>query len=289
MNGGFRSQKQSPHYDHGFYRYDVTAAHWEAITNGQLPGMINNAAASDGQNHLFFTAGYSSDSYTVTSALYMYQISDGSVQRITPPSQISIGFGGAMVADQQGHLYLSQGFMQAGDPTARAETGWYRYDITTGQWRQLTPLPAALGYMILTLDDNGGIISIGGASDAAQHNQTNKIYRYNIDSDTWTQEQATTPLALSGAANCQDQPGQVIVLGGYDAAHDKGLSQGWLVDLTMLSWTPLSTLPFGGSILGAAACDEAGHVFMERGGDDQFHPTPDFWELALPETMGRLH
>ncbi|HLZ59461.1 MAG TPA: protein kinase [Ktedonosporobacter sp.] len=287
MTGGFRSQKQPPNYDHGLYRYDVAVAHWEAVPNGALPGMINNAAVQDGQGHLFFTAGYSTDSYAVTSALYMYQLSDGAVQRITPPAQIAIGFGGAMVADQQGHLYITQGFMKGGDPLAQADTGWYRYDIATSQWHQLAPMPTELGYMILTLDNNGGIISMGGAADAAQHNQSNKIYRYNINNDSWTQVQATTPLPLSGAASCQDQPGQVIVVGGYDATHDKGLAQSWLVDLSTFHWTLLEPLPLGGSILGAAACDEAGHVFMERGANDQYHPTPDFWEMALPEIQGR--
>jgi len=46
-----------------------------------------------------------------------------------------------MIADQDGHLYLSQGFMQTGNPQAQAGSGWYRYDIPTGQWHTLAPLP----------------------------------------------------------------------------------------------------------------------------------------------------
>src|SRR5206468_3811875 len=102
--------------DHNLYRYDILAAHWETINISHLPGTLNNAMVTDEQGHLFFTAGYSTDTYTVVSALYIYQIATNSVRKIILPTQISIGFGGSMLADQQGHLYITQGFMTAGRP-----------------------------------------------------------------------------------------------------------------------------------------------------------------------------
>ncbi len=281
VSGGYQGTTSPSRYDRHLYRYDIDAAHWEQMADGHLPGMLNNAAVQDGQGHLFFTAGYSTETYAVTSRLYMYRPDTGAVQAITPPSQVSIGFGGAMLADQQGHLYLTQGFMKAGDPHARAGTGWYRYDIGSGQWHTLAPLPGGLGYVLLTFDNDGGILLLGGAMDAGQRVQTDRIYRYDIAGDTWTQEQATLPQPLSGAAGCSNTPDLMVVVGGYDATHNMGLSQVWLVNLRTLRWTKLATLPSGGSVLGTAVCDGMGHVFVERGADSLDRPTLDFWNLTI--------
>jgi hypothetical protein len=280
MSGSFRGQNSVPFYDHNLYRYDIAAAHWETLTNKHFPGMVNNALAADGQGHLFFTAGYSPDTYTVPSILYMYQLADGKLRKITAPAQTPIGFGSTMFADQQGHLYITEGFIKAGDPKAPAGTGWYRYDIASEQWHLLAPLPQALGYTMLAADNNGDLLLLAGAMDAGQHKQTDRVYRYHVNTNTWTQEQTNSPLPLSGVASCQIRPGQMIVMGGYDPIHDRGLNRAWLVDLHTLQWTGLPDIPFGGSVLGAAACDNMGHVFFERGANDPHFPTQDFWEWS---------
>ncbi len=282
MSGGYRGH--APNYDRTLYRYDVAAARWQAVTNGNFPGMVNNAVALDEQNQLFFAAGYSSDVYAVTSLLYMYRTSDGVLQKIVPPAGVSIGFGVAMVADQQGHLYMTQGFLKPGDPQARAGTGWYRYDIASGHWQVLTPLPIGLGYVALAADGAGGIMLLGGAQDAGQHLPSTRIYRYDITGNTWAEEQAVSPLALSGAASCTDGHGEMVIVGGsagYAGGHERVLGQSWLVDLQTLRWQPLAALPTGGSLLGAAACDGEGHAFLVRGANDAGHPTADFWGLTI--------
>jgi N-acetylneuraminic acid mutarotase len=280
-SGGFRGSKHFPYYDRNLYRYNVSAAHWEPVTAIQFPGMLNNAVAVDEQGRLFFTTGYSTDTYMVTSLLYMYQPGTNNLQKILLPPQLPTGFGTAMIADRQGHLYITQGYMKGGNAQEAAGTGWYRYDIATGQWHALTPLPQSLGYVMLALTDNGNILLQGGATDAGQHQQSNKIYIYNVAQNTWTQEQATMPQRLSGAASCTVRPGQMVVIGGYDAMHDTGLNTAWLVDLHTLRWSPLASLPVGDSVLGSAACDGMGHVYLVRGASDPSHPTADFWQLTL--------
>jgi hypothetical protein len=95
--------------------------------------VVNNAIAQDEQNRLFFIAGYSSDVYTVTSVLYLYRPSDGVIQKIISPAEVSIvgerlsRGRAAMLEDRQGHLYVTQGFVRPGDPQAHAGTGWYQY------------------------------------------------------------------------------------------------------------------------------------------------------------------
>ncbi|MBA2678093.1 MAG: hypothetical protein H0U76_06830, partial [Ktedonobacteraceae bacterium] len=178
-------------------------------------------------------------------------------------------------------LYISQGFLRAGDGHAQAGTGWYRYDIGTAQWHQLATLPVGLGYVFTASDDNGGILLLGGASDAGQHSQTNKIYRYDIASDSWTQATDSLPQAISGAAGCQVRPGQLALVGGYDPTHDTGTKNTWLLDLHTLKWRSLIDLTIGGSVLGAAACDGKGHLFLERGTNNPKVPTSDYWEMVV--------
>jgi len=283
MTGGYRGS-DVPRYDHNLYRYDIAAAQWEVIADKGFPGMVNNAMAVDGQNQLFFVAGYSSDTYTVTLLLYRYRPSDGTLEKLIPPPQMPVGFGAALLADQQGHLYVTQGFMQAGNPHAQAGTGWYRYDIASGQWQSLAPLPLGLGYVALALDGQSGIVMLGGAMDAGQYLPTQHVYRYDITSDSWALEQTPAPLALSGAASCADGHGHILIIGGsagYVGTHERVLNQTWLVDLQTLTWQPLATLPAGGSLLGTAACDGNGHVFLVRGANESSHPTADFSVLTI--------
>ncbi len=280
VNGGYRGAKASPHYDHHLYRYDIGAAQWETSANSQFPAMVNNAVAVDASNSLFYTAGYSSTTYTVTSLLYKYQPASDTVQKIVPPAQVTLGFGNNIVADTQEHLYVTQGFTRSGD-SQKAGTGWYRYDILTGQWHVLAPLPVGLGYVVLATESDSSILLIGGATDAGQRVQSNAIYRYNSQSDSWQQASTSAPVALSGTASCTVHPGQLAIIGGYDATHTRGLASAWLVDIHTLKWTPLAQLPTGSSVLGAATSDGQGHVFLTRGASDPSQPTADFWQLTV--------
>jgi N-acetylneuraminic acid mutarotase len=282
MHGGYLGSGSSfiNHYDHDLYRYDIDTASWEIVSN-DFPAMVNNAAAVDEQANIFFTAGYSPDMHMVVSALYMYQPKNGLLQKINAPTQIRLGFGNSMFADQQGHLYITQGFMQAGNPHARAGTGWYRYDIATQQWYQLASLPVGLGYVALTSDSRGGILLLGGATDAEQHIQMNKIYHYNIALNTWTQETSSMPQLLSGEAACQVWPDQMVFVGGYDVIRNTGLNSTWLFNTRTLDWQKLSPLPASGSLLGAATCDGNGHLFLTRGAETLKKPTQDFWMLTV--------
>jgi serine/threonine protein kinase/N-acetylneuraminic acid mutarotase len=281
MSGGFHGPRTSPRYDHTLYRYDVAAARWKQLAAAALPGMLNNAAASDEQGRIFFTAGYSTDLYSVLSLLYMYAPASGKLSKIVPPASIRIGFGSSMIADQRGHLYLTQGFMQPGDPHAQAGTGWYRYDIATGLWHRLAPLPLGLGFTMLALDSNGNILLLGGSKDEAQLHQVNTVYSYNSKLNVWQRVQAILPQALSGAAGCSAAPDRAVIIGGYNAALHTALAQSWLVDLRTWRWEELAPLPVGGATLGAAVCDGRGHVFLARGARDLTQPTRDFWLLTI--------
>ena len=102
-----------------------------------------------------------------------------------------------------------------------------------------------------------------------------QVYRYNIANNTWTSEPDAAPEAFSGAASCLNGPNQLVIIGGYDATHNKPYNQSWLFNVHTLQWTPLAPLPNGGSLLGAAACDGNGHIYLARGANDPTLPTAD--------------
>lgn len=280
MSGGYRSKHQTPDYDRGLYRYDLLTAHWESVNVPHFPGMLNNAAATDDQGNIFFTAGYSTDTYNVLSELYEYNPTQQRLNTITSPAHIAFGFGNSMLADGQGHLYITQGFMKGGHPQEQAGTGWYRYDIVTKNWHQLAPLPVGLGYTVLTTDNAGAILLFGGAYDAGQQKRAAQIYRYDIANDSWELMTATAPGPLSGASSCPLQQGKLVVIGGEPGNATNQAGQAWLVNLYTLHWQALTPPPFGNSMLGNAVCDGEGHAFVERGADTTNRPTQDFWELT---------
>lgn len=281
MSGGY-SGPTPPAYDRNLYRYDIAAARWENVTGKNFPGTVNNAAVTDDQGHIFFTGGYSSDTYRVVSLLYQYHLQDGTLQKIVPPAQMPLGFGGSMLADRQGHLYMTQGFMSAGDPQAQAGMGWYRYDIGSSRWHLLKPLPVGLGYAVLALDSSGNIVLLGGATDAGQNNQRSDIYRYDSVHDTWSLLAARTPQPLSGAVGCALWPDRILIAGGADTVRHAGSQRAWFFDQRTMQWTVLPSLPNGGSVLGVAACDSHGHAYVVRGASDPRFPTRDFLELSVP-------
>jgi serine/threonine protein kinase len=280
MSGGFRGTTYSPPNDNHLYLYDIAASQWEIVTSN-FPGMYNNSVVVDEQNNFYFTGGFSSDNQVVTTLLYKYQPDSGNLQKITPPATIVFGYGGSMLADQQGHLYITQGFMQPFGSHTFAGTGWYRYDVAADRWQILAPLPVGAGYTVLALDRRGGIVMMGGTKDTEEKQGITDIYRYSIASNTWTKEQAAAPQAFNGVASCDLGNGQVVVVGGYDPVRNITLDNSWLIDLNTLHSTPLATLP-GGSRLGAAAYDGAGNVYLVRGASNSANaPTQDFWRLSL--------
>lgn len=283
LTGGFRGAQSTPSYSQGLYRYVLARATWEKVDVAHFPSMGNNAAAQDGQGNLFFTGGYAPDSGTTSAHLYQYQPVSNALRTIAVPSSFPLGFGGSMLADQHGHLYLNEGFLIPGKPAAQAESGWYRYDIASGLWHTLAPLPLALGYVQLVRDGLGNILLFGGSLDAGQRQPAFHIYRYDVRHNTWTQLAGMLPSPLSGAASCADGQGHLIVVGGYDPVHNQTLSTVQQLNLATLAWQTLPPLPNGGSWLGTASCDGHGHVYVTRGANNPTQPTSDFLELTLPK------
>ncbi|HLI68441.1 MAG TPA: protein kinase [Ktedonobacteraceae bacterium] len=281
VTGGFRGNQAAPTYSQGLYRYTIATARWEKVPVANFPLMGNNAAALDQHGNLFFTGGFSPGQNKVSATLYLYQPATNTLSALPVPPQFPLGFGGSMLADGQGHLYLTEGFLTPGVPSAQAGTGWYRYDIASGLWHNLASLPVGLGYVQLAQDSSGNIILLGGSRDAGQREPMTQIYRYSVQQNAWSPLPVTAPNYLSGAEGCTDGQGHLVIIGGYNAALNRSLATAWLFDLRTFKWQALAPLPGGGSLLGTAACDGDGHVYVTRGANDPALPTADFLELKL--------
>jgi serine/threonine protein kinase len=283
LTGGFRGNQATPRYNQGLYRYTVATAHWDTLATTSFPAMGNNAAAVDQEGNLFFTGGYAPTLNAVSPLLYMYQPAISMLTTLYAPPQLPLGFGGSLFFDGQGHLYLTEGFLTPGNASTLAGTGWYRYDLTTGEWHNLASLPLGLGYVQLAQNAAGNILLLGGSLDAGQHQPGQHMYSYNVQQNTWSQDTGSLPEPLSGAESCPDGQGHLAIVGGYDAVHNQSLNTAWLLDLQTLHWQALAAVPGGGSVLGSAVCDGAGHVYVTRGASNPARPTADFLELTLPK------
>ncbi len=282
MTGGYRGPQETPAYSQGLYRYSIASGQWDNLNLVDLPMMGNNAAVSDGQGDLFFSGGYSPVQGTISPHLYEYQLATSTLRVIYVPNNLLLGFGVSLVSDQQGHIYMNEGFLTPGNANALAGQGWYRYDIASGEWQNMASLPLGLGYVQLTLDGQGHILLIGGARDAGQSQPGTAIYLYNIQQNTWSQSPVTLPSPLSGSESCTDGQGHLVVIGGYLSLADRSLDTVWELNLQTFQWQSLPALPDGGSELGTASCDGQGHVYVTRGANNPARPTADFLELTLP-------
>lgn len=285
ITGGYRGPDANPTYSQGIFRYNISTAHWENVNLPALPLMGNNAAALDEQGNIFLSGGYSPDLGTISPHLYQYAPASGAFHVVDVPPTMPLGFGSSMLADQQGHLYLTEGFLTPGYPSAQAGLGWYRYDIAGGVWHTLANLPVGVGYVHLIQDSNGNILLLGGARDAGQHQPSLLIYRYDVQQNVWNTTSATLPGPLSGSASCLDGNGHLVIVGGFDPLHDTSLNSLRLFNISTLRWQSLVSLPNGGSVLGTAACDGNGHVYVTRGASTPTKPTRDFLELTLPQSQ----
>ena len=144
-------------------------------------------------------------------------------------------------------------------------------------------MPVGLGYVTLARDSSDGILLVGGATDAGQQTQSDKIYRYDSMHDSWSEEVVTLPHPISGEASCLPYPDELALVGGVDFSQLVGTTSALLLNLRTLHTTALPAFPGGGSALGAAACDNAGHLFLARGTADLKLSTRDFCLLMIRE------
>jgi N-acetylneuraminic acid mutarotase len=281
LTSGYRGSQFTPSYSRSLFRYNIQTSSWEKLALPGLPPMQLNAATVDPRGDLYFTGGYNPQLDTVSHTLYVYHPATNTLHTITIPSEYPVGFANSILADQSGHMYVTEGLLTPNAPWSLAVQGWYRYDLSSGQWTNLTSLPVEAAYSHLVFDGHGHILLLGGTSDSAQQKPLDRVYQYNASQNTWTTLPGALPTPLSSSAACADGQGHLVVIGGMDTASTPARKTAWSYDLTAHTWKSLPAMPYGGSLAGAAACDGSGHTYLARGASAPSTPTADFWKLNL--------
>jgi len=203
---------------------------------------------------------------------------------------------GGFAAD--GRLYVFGGYTGAPDftPTRRAD----RYDPATNTWTRRRDLPIGLTHAGLAVD--GRSIYIAGgypqqADGTGQTFSTTAVWRYDIDSDTYTALPAM-PLARGGGALVLH--GRTLhVFGGADSAR-RDTATHYALDLDGgTAWRPLANLPIPRNHLGAVSLGSRVYAVAGQTGQDAkatyrahvhaYDPATNTWTAVAPMPRPQSH
>ncbi len=202
-----------------FWRYDIANNTWEVIDS--VPKAITYGATLtyDGSRYIFATVGND-------DAFYRYDTCNGQ-QSCTPgwAQRENTNFGNPNTSDGQrvyegadavydgaGNIYLSQG---------NYYPYFAKYSISGNNWTVLSPMPAGPydGGSLIYDEDNNDIYALMGKSRLS-------MYKYDVDTDTWTQA-PDAPAGISLGADMIKYGNYIYVTRGgastgfyrYDIAH----------------------------------------------------------------------
>jgi DNA-binding CsgD family transcriptional regulator len=191
--------------------------------------------------------------------------------RTAPPRPAALANVGAVaVADG---ILVPGGCDVEGHPQAVV----HHYDVATGTWSEVAPLPIPLcAYAITTLDGN---VYLFGGWDGTSYQAA--AYRYTTEVDTW--EALASPAEARGFGAAAPLGGQLFYVGGYDGETERSTCETYVLEEAR--WTRCASLlqPRGG--LGLAAI--GGQLFAVGGGwesylgfSERFIPAQDTWMVA---------
>ncbi len=188
-----------------------------------------------------------------------------------------------------GRLYVLGGVNYDG-PYAHSEV----YDPATNKWTGIKDLPRKLTHAGTAAEGRniylaGGYIGTG-RTGWAQTFATREVWRYNIDSNTYT-PMPQLPQARGGGTLVTLGRTLHFVAGGDAARADRG--EHWILDLdkTSAGWTSAATLPNGRSHLAAVVL--GGKIYViggQRKYDDDAIAQTDVhvWDPARPSGWTKL-
>lgn len=139
------------------------------------------------------------------------------------------------VADDS-HIYFIGGSSSTGSGPWQLSARVDRWTPSTGEWRELAPLPEPLSRPAAVL--MGTTIYLVGGS-AAGGVRTNLVYAYDIASDRWARK-ADMPTARECAAIAHK--GRIYAVGGYDGAFSRTAFE--VYDPVADTWERLPDIPF---------------------------------------------
>lgn len=165
-------------------------------------------------------------------------------------------------ATDTGHPYAIGGLGNGNSVLAAVE----RYDAASDSWSIVAPLPQARFAFPAVDDGMGHIFTFGGATTNNSASVSNTVYRYSVDTNTWT---TVAPMltATRDSAAVLASNGRIYVLGGSSGSASLATVQSY--DLLTNSWATETNLPSPVSSA-AAVSDSLGRIEV-IGGYDQNH------------------
>lgn len=154
------------------------------------------------------------------------------------------------------------------------QTGVERFDAALDAWQMVAPLPEARSRAAAAYDGHGSILVFGGF-DAQGAARTNTVYRYHVDSNTWSLA-ALLPIDAAGSDRYSDQravlgaDGKIWLMGGINGAGPGAgttVASVHLLDPVAMTWSagpPLSTPRHGF----AAAIGSDDFIYAMGGSND---------------------
>ncbi|MDB5295687.1 MAG: Kelch repeat type 1-containing protein, partial [Phycisphaerales bacterium] len=191
----------------------------------------------------------------------------------------------ALTATWNGRLYVFGGFNVANGPVVRSDY----YNPAANSWTRIADLPQRMTHVGVAQDDQNayfvaGYVGTAGGTGYGQTFGSNKVWRYNFASNTFS-AMPNLPRALAGG-------GAAIV--GRELHYFGGQEGGSRVDTTVhlvlnldnpsAGWTARKAMAHGRSHLAAAVVDGKIYAIAGQVGNDEKLTTQKYVEVYDPAT-----
>jgi hypothetical protein len=171
---------------------------------------------------------------------YVYDPNEGQAQAIAQRGSAAPEDYFAWTTDDSGRIYSL-----GGGPGASADAGQpnspyaERYDATTDSWTPIAPLPVGLADAAAAYDGRGHILVFGGF-DALATTRTATVWRYDIQTDTWSGIYIPDmPAALTGHRAVLGANERIYILGGVSGPAGSGTTSNatYVLHLDSSTWS----------------------------------------------------
>jgi len=249
--------------------YDIASNTWTTGSDGPLPGRSEGAAVTHDGN-LYAVGGRGG--VVVLTNLDRYTPAADTWASLAPMPTARAGLGVARVGEA---IYAIGGRTIPGGPCTGGELATVeRFDIASGTWTTVAPLPSARSD--LAAKTNGGKIYVFGGCAGG-------VFLGNVDvydpvTDTWSTGPADLPTPRAAKYAVGKRGVTIFVIGGYAGGAALGVNEAYKVSRdTWSTWAPMIT---SRAEMGVAS--HGGRIYTVGGGLPAFGNSTDENEVFKP-------
>lgn len=262
-------------YDNGFGDTNTTRI-YDIASNTWSSGAVAPGASSEGagvsHGGLFYTIGGRGAGY---NALWSYNPAFNTWVTLPPMPTPRAGLAAAVEGNA---IYAIGGRSNTGGPCSGNPVAMVeRYDIDTGMWTTVAPLPAARSD--LAAATVGGKIYVFGGCDGARA-FLNTVDVYDPVTNTWSTAPQDMPTARAGMYAVEQKGNEVYVIGGWDGM-SPGLATNEAYKVSTNSWTT-GLLPMPTARAETGAVGHGGRIYIVGGAQPGFGLSVNANEVFKP-------